>query len=229
MRNSLRNVRTKGGRRVKRIQKPGGGFTRRCGSIATLLILPWLWFTCSIGLAAPIEKSEIHIIDGDTIRAHGHPYRLVGFDAPETGSRARCGAEIELGHRATGRLRELVDAAKLDLTEITCSCPRGTHGTRFCNYGRRCGTLTADDRDVGAILIAEKLAHPLLCAATRCPPARSWCESQRVLPSTLAPQPLIQQISGTPKSHVQSGRGGCGSRGGPGYRLPNGKCASHRH
>lgn len=23
-------------------------------------------------------------------------------------------------------------------------------------------------------------------------------------------------------------RGGCGSRGGPGYRKPNGKCASHK-
>lgn len=25
------------------------------------------------------------------------------------------------------------------------------------------------------------------------------------------------------------GRRGCGSRGGPGYRLPNGRCASRRH
>ena len=30
-------------------------------------------------------------------------------------------------------------------------------------------------------------------------------------------------------SYVRHGRGGCGSRGGPGYRLANGKCASWRH
>lgn len=28
--------------------------------------------------------------------------------------------------------------------------------------------------------------------------------------------------------YVRRGRGGCGSRGGPGYRLPNGKCAGRR-
>jgi hypothetical protein len=31
----------------------------------------------------------------------------------------------------------------------------------------------------------------------------------------------------TARTTHYSRRGGCGSRGGPGYRLPNGKCASH--
>jgi len=101
-------------------------------------------------------KSEC--LDGDTIHAHGHTYRLVDFDAPET-DRARCEAERVLGQRASHRLRQLVNAGGLDLHEIRCSCPEGTHGTQACNYGRRCGTLKAHGRDVGMILIGEGLAR----------------------------------------------------------------------
>ena len=45
-----------------------------------------------IQTAAPIS---VHVIDGDTIGLNdGRPnVRLVGFNAPETGSRARCEAE----------------------------------------------------------------------------------------------------------------------------------------
>ena len=69
-------------------------------------------------------------------------------DAPET-DRARCEAERVLGQRASHRLRQLVNAGGLDLHEIRCSCPEGTHGTQACNYGRRCATLKAHGRDVG--------------------------------------------------------------------------------
>ena len=36
--------------------------------------------------------------------------------------------------------------------------------------------------------------------------------------------------SGGSRSHTTGGggRGGCGSRGGPGYRKANGKCAGHK-
>ena len=67
--------------------------------------------------------------------AHGCAYRLVDFDAPEM-DRARCDAERALGQRASHRLRQLVNAGGLDLHEIRCSCPQGTHGTPACNYGR---------------------------------------------------------------------------------------------
>jgi hypothetical protein len=30
-------------------------------------------------------------------------------------------------------------------------------------------------------------------------------------------------------AYVRHGRGGCGSRGGAGYRLPNGRCAGRKH
>lgn len=32
----------------------------------------------------------------------------------------------------------------------------------------------------------------------------------------------------TAKKYVKRGRGGCGSRGGPGYRTKSGRCASHK-
>src|SRR4029079_1777068 len=49
--------------------------------------------------AAPIS---VYVIDGDTIRLNdGRPnVRLVGFNAPETGSRARCEAEGQKGEAA---------------------------------------------------------------------------------------------------------------------------------
>jgi hypothetical protein len=42
------------------------------------------------------------------------------------------------------------------------------------------------------------------------------------------PQPVVRHTT-TTKHYVRKGRGGCGSRGGAGYRLPSGKCASRRH
>jgi len=101
--------------------------------------------------------------------------RLVGFNAPET-RRAACDAERQLGAKATRRLRDLVRAGDLDFVYVACSCPPGTQGTRFCNYGRDCGTLKSGGRDVGAILIEERLALPFVCGATRCPKTpRPWC------------------------------------------------------
>jgi endonuclease YncB( thermonuclease family) len=128
-------------------------------------------------LAAPIDASDIRVIDGDTIRIHHQrpDVRLVGFNAPETRG-ARCEAEAELGARATRRLRDLVRAGNLDFQFVPCACRPGTEGTRACNYGRRCGTLKAGGRDVGAILIAEGLAAPFQCGPTRCPRTPSpWC------------------------------------------------------
>jgi hypothetical protein len=44
------------------------------------------------------------------------------------------------------------------------------------NRGRTCGTLKAKGRDVGEILIAEKLAVPFVCGEYRCPRTpRPWC------------------------------------------------------
>ena len=127
--------------------------------------------------AEPISPAEIVVLDGDTIRVHDRTpnVRLVGFNAPETWH-AACPAEQAQGDKATQRLRELVRGGKLDLEYVVCSCPAGTQGTLACNYGRNCGILKSDGRDVGAILIEEKLAVSFVCGATHCPPTpRPWC------------------------------------------------------
>jgi len=41
----------------------------------------------------PRPSGPIDVIDGDTVRYQGSTYRLVGFDTPERGDRARCDDE----------------------------------------------------------------------------------------------------------------------------------------
>jgi endonuclease YncB( thermonuclease family) len=120
-------------------------------------------------------SSAIQVVDGDTIRSGGETYRLVGYNTPEQGGHAGCNAERVLASKATSRLRELVGASDVELARVACSCPPGIEGTKRRNHGRRCGTLTADGRDVGAILIAEGLAEFYSCGATSCPKRRDWC------------------------------------------------------
>lgn len=43
--------------------------------------------------AEPIAPGAVEVMVGDTVRAHGVVYRLIGLDAPETKSRAKCEAE----------------------------------------------------------------------------------------------------------------------------------------
>lgn len=106
----------------------------------------------------------------------GRDVRLVSFNAPET-NRAECKAERALGKRAMRRLRELVRTERLDFEFVACACRPGTYGTSECNYGRRCGTLKAGGRDVGDLLIREKLAVSFVCGTSACPPTpRPWCK-----------------------------------------------------
>jgi endonuclease YncB( thermonuclease family) len=118
---------------------------------------------------------QIDVIDGDTVRFEGAVYRLVGFDTPESGDRARCDDERRRADAATTRLRALIASSEARLTRVACACRPGQEGTRNCNYGRLCGSLSIGGRDVGAILIGEGLAHPYICGATTCPQRRPWC------------------------------------------------------
>lgn len=130
--------------------------------------------------ADSIAPDQVRVIDGDTIKVHnqGPNVRLVGFNAPET-RRAKCDVERELGGRATRRLRDLVRAGGLDLTIVPCSCPPGKEGTKHCNWGRKCGTLKAQGRDVGHRLIEERLAVPFYCGRTSCPKTpKPWCDGK---------------------------------------------------
>src|SRR5262245_7194491 len=114
-------------------------------------------------------------IDGDTVIQGGRTYRLVGFDTPETGEKAKCNAERILGGMAHARLQQLINQGNVELIEVRCSCVPGTAGTRFCNYGRACGTLKVRGKDVGSILIAERLARPFICGKYSCPKRQGWC------------------------------------------------------
>jgi endonuclease YncB( thermonuclease family) len=128
--------------------------------------------------ADPIDSDRIHVIDGDTIHVAGTTpdVRLVGFNAPET-TRAQCPEERALGEKADRRLREIVRGGDLDFSFVACSCRSGTEGTPLCNYGRKCGTLRARGRDVGAMLIAEALAVRFVCGTSSCPATpRPWCK-----------------------------------------------------
>jgi len=124
-----------------------------------------------------IAGNRLTVTDGDTIHISGQSKatRLVGFNAPET-INARCDRERELGNRATARLKQLVGTSNLQLRMVACSCPPGTEGTESCNYGRSCGSLLVDGRDVGEILMEEGLAVPFICGTYRCPKTqRPWC------------------------------------------------------
>jgi endonuclease YncB( thermonuclease family) len=139
-----------------------------------MLTFAMLALLASAAAAQPIDKSEIHVSDGDTISVRGKVYRLVGFNTPET-FRAKCAQERALGVKADRRLRALINAGDLDLTEVRCSCRPRTEGTQRCNFGRSCAILKAKGTDVGQTLISEGLAEVYPCSATRCPKRRDWC------------------------------------------------------
>ncbi|OWO89711.1 hypothetical protein B5E41_30130 [Rhizobium esperanzae] len=122
------------------------------------------------------EARNFSVTDGDTIKMDdGTPVRLVGFNTPEK-FEPRCDREKQLGVRASMRLVEIVSSGKSTVTKVACSCQPGTEGTRKCNYGRSCGILKVDGRDVGQTLISEGLAVPFICGSRGCPPTpRPWC------------------------------------------------------
>ncbi len=158
-------------------------------AIATAVLLAVGLMFGSAALADPVDPRHIEVVDGDTVRIGGAVVRLVGFDAPETGSRARCPAENSKGSQATSRLRQLVMGGGLDFSRVRCSCPTGTEGTAQCNYGRLCGILLSRGRNVGEILIAEGLARPYHCGPRACPPPGRWCGSLEDARRALNPKP----------------------------------------
>ncbi len=144
-------------------------------------VLALFWLRAGMPLPDAAKRSfvpvtrGISVVDGDTIRINGRLTRLTGFNAPETW-KPNCTAEQRLGEAATARLRQLVDGGEARYASVRCACRPGTEGTMNCNYGRACGSLRVDGRDVGDILISEGLAVRYRCGTTGCPPSpRPWC------------------------------------------------------
>ena len=90
-------------------------------------------------------------MDGDTLWLDGVKIRLEGFDTPEPQS-AICGgrAEIELAHKASDRLIDLLNS---NVWEIEY------HGLDSTREKRRLATISIEGRSVGDILIEEGLAR----------------------------------------------------------------------
>jgi endonuclease YncB( thermonuclease family) len=107
----------------------------------------------ALAAAAALWQPGIRVVDGDTVDHGFWRWRLEGFDAPETGSRARCHEERVLGQSAKLRLAEAVGDGKAVLVPVGPVW-------RVDRYGRRLGRLAIDGRDAGDILTAEGLARP---------------------------------------------------------------------
>jgi endonuclease YncB( thermonuclease family) len=91
----------------------------RCFAIA----LSILTLTCG-ALAEPISVTDVTVVDGDTIDAHGQRYRMIGYDTPEvvTPGRRVGPDERAVATIAKERFVELLGSGSLDLTEVRCSC-----------------------------------------------------------------------------------------------------------
>ena len=98
------------------------------------------------------EAPRFRVIDGDTLEdmSADVTYRIENIDTPETGPRARCRAERDLGNRATQQARALVSSGNVELR------PTG----RIDRYGRTIAFVLIDGRDLGETLIAGGLARP---------------------------------------------------------------------
>lgn len=117
-------------------------------------------------LAVPVERSQISIIDGDTIWVGTEKVRLVGFDTPEPEPyNARCDEEIDRGKKASARLAELLATGAIDIRYRK-------HRDR---YGRMLGRLTVDGVNVGKALIRD--GHAIKYAGYG--PKMDWCPRYR--------------------------------------------------
>lgn len=144
--------------------------------VRLILVLSMLVLGVGQLSAEPIDAARIQVVDGDTIKVGYTTYRMIGYDTPELASRWRAVSPDEkaLATIAKGRLEELVRKGALDLEALPCSCSKRKINNGTCNFGRKCAILYVDGRNVGELLIAEKLAVPFVCGPHRCPRMPDW-------------------------------------------------------
>lgn len=96
------------------------------------------------------KRLDVHVVDADTIDSGGKRYRLMGFDAPETGL-AKTQQEWDLGQFAANRLRELcAPPNKLKLKS----------SGKVDRFGRHLARLYVNGRDVAEIAVEEGWGVP---------------------------------------------------------------------
>lgn len=160
----------------------GGWFTRRevvrrdLIWIALVLVAIITGLVVGAARAETLDGDRIHIIDGDTVALPCDPtkgiypgcaerVRLLGIDAPEVGSHARCPAELIAGLDAKAALAGLIRRHPVDITR-----------TGRDRYGRTLARLAVGGRSVDAEMLAAGAAIPYAPGraawADRC---RHWC------------------------------------------------------
>jgi len=90
------------------------------------------------------------VVDGDTIWIAGEKIRIADIDTPEI-SEPKCRPELALGHKATARLTELINAAPFEL--------QAWPGRDEDRYGRKLRVLVRDGYSLGDMLVVEGLAR----------------------------------------------------------------------
>jgi micrococcal nuclease len=222
--------------------------TRQQGTVARLAIgvcaiaLSVVCLTSSEAAARPVTFSgPVHVVDGDTLVVNGVSVRLKGVDAMERGTPE--------GDAATAAMRGLVR----DGERVTCKVTGEKTRRREVGYCFRGHDRLDINRAIVAAGVAlgcphydpryvevetrdarQRLQQASYCAELEasCRPGTDACDDI-FAPSDEAEALESPQLSGarqgiasSHRTYVRHGRKGCGSRGGPGYRLPNGKCAS---
>jgi endonuclease YncB( thermonuclease family) len=107
----------------------------------------------------PNTAQKTCLVDGDTLWLSGENIRLRDFDTPEPQS-SICGgdAEIALAKRASARLLELLNGNEWTIERF---------GLDSTSSKRRLATIKINGRDVGDVLIEERLAR-------RWPDGQEW-------------------------------------------------------
>jgi len=232
--------------------------TRIGKTIPLVLAVSVMILSCTFGGATADDLTGIpRIIDGDTAAINGVKVRLQGIDAPETdqfclndkSQPADCGKGVRdrLIEKSAGRpwtckisghdtYSRSLARCYVDGEDIQKWLVRSGFALSYKHYSQ---AYDADQQAAseahaglwsGAFIAPWDWRHrnksTEILGAVSVP-----IDAQKILlrPETATPKAAtIVPAMNTASTATTNHHGGCGSRGGPGYRLANGKCAS-RH